>query len=56
MIYYSGHGASINGTNQVYLSQGVNRGYTFYPLEATIRNLRRKHPKNAFLMGVFDCC
>ena len=56
MVSYTGHGSSNNGTNWVYLSKGLNKGFEDYPLEANIRNISIKYPENSFVIGVFDAC
>ena len=55
VVFYSGHGALIAGTNHVYIPDGEN-SFLFYPLEVSIRNFRNTNPYNSFILGVFDCC
>ncbi len=51
MVYYSGHGRLLHGTQRVSLKE--NSGF---PLETKIRNFKNKHSKNAFVWGIFDSC
>jgi hypothetical protein len=51
MVYYSGHGKLIHGTQRVSL-----KGDLGFPLETKIRNFKNKHSKNAYAWGIFDSC
>jgi hypothetical protein len=51
MVYYSGHGKLLNGTQRVSLVEDKR-----FPLETKIRNFKNKHSKNAYVLGIFDSC
>jgi hypothetical protein len=51
MVYYSGHGKLLHGTQRLCLKE--DKGY---PLEAELRNFKKEHSKNAFVWGIFDSC
>ncbi len=51
MVYYTGHGRILDGTQRVSLLE--NKAW---PLETKIRNFKNKHSKNAYAWGIFDSC
>ena len=55
VVYYSGHGASVNSNTDVMIKDDDNN-FVMYPLAVKVRNFRNDNPKNAFVFAVFDCC
>ncbi len=51
MVYYTGHGRILHGTQRVTLV-----GTKIYELETKIRNFKNEHSKNAFVWAIFDSC
>ena len=51
MVFYSGHGGNIGGTQRVYLHDD-----SVFALEVRIRNFRNEYSDNAYVWAVFDCC
>ncbi len=51
MVYYSGHGKLVHGTQRLCLLKDKS-----FPLETILRSFKKKHSQNAFVWGIFDSC
>ncbi len=51
MVYYSGHGTLLHGTQRVSLHDCDN-----FALEIVIRNFKNRYSKNAYAWQIFDSC